>query len=500
LSTSYCLSKSKYLNGLQCPKLLWMSYHAKDQFPPTDPATQAIFDQGNEVTTLAQTLFPGGIEIKGVEDIEAILKKTQELLPQRKPLFEAALSFKNSLARADILVPNKDGSWDLYEVKSSTQVKDIHYEDVAFQKYCYEGAGLKIRKVYLVHINNQYVKNGPIDPAGLLHQEDVTEQAEKLAAQVEERVNEMVRILNQKECPKVAIGPQCSNPYDCSLQDLCWQHIPEDSVFILNRIRSDKAFAFINEGFLRAQDVPIDRLKAATHHIVHRCHSENKIHVDPAAIQAFIAKLQFPIHFIDFETVSPAVPLYDGTRPFQQVPFQFSLHILHGPGEKLEHHAFLAEGTKDPRPEFLKRLKALIGPKGSIVAYNLDFERRCLAESVSAYSEFEDWFTAIEGRLLDLMGPFQKFDYYDPKQLGKYSIKSVYPALIGGSYKEMAISEGGQASREYARVTFADDITEEDRRRIYEGLLEYCKLDTKAMVDILNVLSATHQTTRPFHD
>ncbi len=467
-----------------------MSYHAKDQFPLIDPETQAIFDQGNEVTDLAKTLFPDGVEIEGVEDLEVLIKKTQELLPRRKPLFEAVLRYKNTLARPDILVPNKDGSWDLYEVKSSTQVKDIHYEDVAFQKYCYEGAGLKISKVYLVHINNKYVKNGPIDPVGLLSQVDVTDQAQKLVAQVEKQVNEMVSILNQKECPEIKIGPQCNDPYDCLLQELCWQHIPKDSVFVFNRIRKDKAFAFINEGFLRAQDVPPDRLKAASHQVVHKCHVENKIHIDPVAIQAFIAQLQFPICFIDFETVNPAIPLYDGTRPFQQVPFQFSLHILSGPGKKLEHHAFLSEGTKDPRPEFLKRLRALIAPKGSIVAYNLSFEQGRLEESVEAYPEYADWFSKTVGRLLDLMTPFQKFDYYDPKQFGKYSIKSVYPALVGGSYEGMTISEGGQASREYARVTFANGITEQDRRQVYDGLLEYCKLDTQAMIDILNILKA----------
>lgn len=493
MSAKYCLSKSKYLDGLKCQKLLWMSYHAKDQFPPVDAETQAIFDQGNEVTALARALFPDGLEVEGVEDFQAILKKTQELLPQRKPIFEAALRFKNTFARPDILTPNKDGSWDLYEVKSSTEVKDVHYEDVALQKYCYEGAGLKIRKVYLMYINNKYVKNGPIDPAGLLTQEDVTDQVQKLAAQVEDRVNGMIGILNQKECPEIAIGVQCSNPYDCPLQEICWRHVPEDSVFIFDKIRKDKAFGLINEGFMRAQDVPQERLKSTSHQIVYKCHVENKVHIDSAVIRSFIQQLEYPIHFIDFETIgmNMPIPLYDGTRPYQQVPFQFSVHILHEQGKKLEHHAFLAEGTDNPRPEFLKRLKSLIGPKGSIVAYNLSFERGRLEEAADASPEYKSWFQEIDKRLVDLMLPFQKFDYYDPKQMGKYSIKSVYPALVGGSYEGMSISDGGQASREYARVTFLDGVTAEERRRVYDGLLEYCKLDTQAMIDVLEVLKKT---------
>ena len=235
-------------------------------------------------------------------------------------------------------------------------------------------------------------------------------------------------------------------------------------------------------------DVPPASLKSTSHQVVYKCHVENKIHVDPAAVRAFITQLKFPVHFIDFETVGAAIPLYDGTRPYQQVPFQFSLHILRGPDRELEHHAFLAEGAGDPRPEFLKRLKALIGPKGSIVAYNLSFEQGRLQESVDAYPDYKDWLNGIDGRFLDLMTPFQKFDYYNPKQLGRYSIKSVYPALIGGSYDGMTISDGSQASREYARVTFSDGVPEEDRRLVYDGLLEYCKLDTQAMIDVLDVL------------
>jgi hypothetical protein len=485
----YCLSKSKYLQGLKCYKLLWMSYHAKDKIPPTDAATQAIFDQGHEVTVLAKTLFKDGLDVEG-DDLDVALKNTQTMLLQKKPLFEAALRFKNTVARPDILSPNKDGSWDLYEVKSSTEVKDIYLEDVAFQKYCYEGAGLKIGRVFIVHINNKYVKKGSTEPKGLLLMIDVSAQANLLAASVEGRVNEMVAMLNQKECPKVSIGPHCSEPYDCSLQDFCWQHIPKDSVFILNRIRKDKAFAFINEGIIRAKDIPLERLSSANHKLVHQCHAQNKAHINPVVVQSFVKTLEYPIHFMDFETVGMelAIPRYDGTRPYQQIPFQFSLHVLAEPAKKLEHYAFLAEGLDDPRPEFLKKLKTSIGSKGSIVVYNLTFEKSRLQECAEAYPEYQKWFNEISSRFVDLMGPFQKFDYYDPKQFGRYSIKSVYPALVGGSYDEMEISGGGEASREYARVTFSAGITEEDRKKVYRGLLEYCKLDTEAMASILDIL------------
>lgn len=483
-------SKSRYLEGLQCPKLLWMRCNAKEKFPPVEEDTQAIFDQGNQVTALARTLFLGGIEIEGVADYDSIIRRTQDLLPERVPLFEPAFRVKNLFARPDILFPNKDGSWDIFEVKSSPKVKDVNLHDVAFQTCCYENAGLRIRRAHLVLINADYVRCSSVDAKTLFKIEDVTKLIRPLRKQVEVNVERLLKIREQRVRPDVKIGSQCSNPYVCPLQELCWKHIPEDSVFMYNRIKADKAFGFINEGFLKATDVPAERLTAATHQIVRACHAKKMTHVDLKVIKGFIKSLKFPLYFVDFETLNPAIPLYENSSPFQQVPFQFSLHIWEDWSIKPKHHAFLSEGREDPRPELLKKLQSLIGPKGSIVAFNMSFEIGCLKDSVEVFPEYKNWLKEIEGRFIDLMVPFRRFDYYDPKQMGSYSIKAVYPALVGRSYDNMTISDGGQASREYGRVTFTDGISEKEKRKIYDGLLEYCKLDTQAMVDILKVLKS----------
>jgi polyhydroxyalkanoate synthesis regulator phasin len=482
------LSKTKYIAGLQCPKLLWVYYNAKQEIPEITESQQAIFDQGHLVNEFARRLFPGGSEVPGRTEFDRILKETQKLLPRRPILFEPAFQYKTAYARPDVLKPNKDGSWDIYEVKSSGGAKNIYYLDIAFQKYCYEGAGLKIRRSHIVHINTDYVRRGEIDPEALFTVVDVTKEIQGTAEEIEKNIARMLDIIDKRSRPEIKIGKQCSHPYECPLTDACWEHIPEDSVFILNRIRSDKAFGFINEGFIKATDVPQERLTTLTHQIVSKCHKEKKAHVDQKAIKGLLKQLEFPLYFIDFETVGAAVPLYEGSRPFQQVPFQFSLHVWDGWDKKPVHHAFLAEGRGDPRPEFLKKLRSLIGPKGTVLAYNVDFERRCLKESAEEYPEYQEWFKDVDSRFVDLMVPFRRFDYYDPKQMGRYSIKSVYPALTGGSYKEMEISDGGQASGEYERVTFTDGVSEKEKRRIYDGLLEYCKLDTQAMIDILKVL------------
>jgi len=422
------------------------------------------------------------------DDFEGIIEETRSLLSLKKPLYEAAFKFKRSFARPDILTPNKDGSWDLYEVKSSTSVKEINYADAAFQKYCYEGAGITIRKVYLVYINNEYVKNGPIDPKALFIQEEITEQVESLVGNVENQINRMIDIIKQKECPDIKIGAQCDDPYECPLKIVCWDFLPKESVFILNRIRKNKAFELIDSGITHIKDIPGDYSLSASQRIQFDCHTNGQVKVDSTAIKAFLDELQFPIYFLDFETVGPAVPVYDQSQPYQQVPFQFSLHILPGWDKEASHHAYLAEGQDDPRPELLSKLESLIKDKGSILSYNMSFELARLRESVAVYPKYQEWFVGIEKRFLDLIVPFRKFDYYDPKQMGRTSIKNVFPALTGGTYEGLEIGDGGTASNEYARVMFSDDISPDDKDCVLRGLEEYCKLDTQAMIDILKVL------------
>lgn len=484
----FIISKSRFLDGLKCPKLFWTDFHAKETIPPPDETTQAIFRQGNDVTELARTLFPGGVLVEGWEDYDAMLKKTRELVAERKTIFEGAFRYQNTFARPDVLVPNKDDSWDLYEVKSSTGVDETHLQDVAFQRYCYEGCGLKIRKTFLTYVNNEYIRDGEIEAKELLASQDITAGARDLLPSIPEELARMTRILEEKECPKVKIGMQCKNPYECPLKEACWKFLPEENVFLLNRIAKKKAFALIDSGVLDVKAVPATSIKSLSHRIVQKSHSERKTHKDATAIRDFLGELEFPLHFLDFESVGYAIPYYNQSRPYQQVAFQFSLHILPGWGKPTEHFFFLADGAQDPRPQLLERLKTSIRDTGSILAFNMSFERARLEESVEVYPEYKKWFHGVEKRLVDLMDPFRKFDYYDPKQMGKYSIKNVYPALTGGSYKGLGIEEGGTASREFARVTFGKGVPAEDCARVRKDLEIYCKLDTQAMIDVLDVL------------
>lgn len=484
------ISKSKYLAGRQCDKLLWHYYNAKDRFPPIDDSTQAVFDQGHVVGELAQSLFPGGIEIGGdPKEIRAALESTQEHLPARRPLFEPAFAYKNAFARADILNPVGKNEWDIIEVKSSTSVKDINLYDLALQRYTYEGAGLRIRKCILMHINVEYIRKGEIDAEKLFIQADVTKEVDAILPQIETGLDRMVQLIGQKKSPDVPIGLQCTDPYSCALTDMCWNYLPEDSPLTLYRMRKDKAFELINRGVTSIQKLPHDVKFNDKQRIQVGCAQKKTPYIEKKYIQAFLKSLEYPLYFLDFETIGPAIPLFDDSSPFQQVPFQFSLHVQDKPGSATVHHSFLAEGQSDPRRVFLDRLRAVLGEEGTVIVYNESFELARLDELTELFPAARQWYNRVKKRTVDLLRPFRDFAYYHPDQHGSASIKAVLPALTGKGYDGMAIADGGTASREYMRITFGD-ATQEERLSVQKQLEEYCGLDTEAMVRIVERLGA----------
>lgn len=481
------ISKSKYLSGLQCHKLLWFQYNRPDEIPIPDAGTQAIFDVGHAVGELAQSLFPGGIAIKWDRDAEKMIELTKNLLAERKPIYEAAVKYGSAYAIADILAPVDNNSWDLIEVKSSTTVKDINLPDVAIQSYVCQNSGIKLNKLFLMHINNQYVRQGDIEPDKLFTKEDITEQIQELVSQIEPNLEKMVKIIQSTECPDIKIGPHCSNPYECPLTGVCWAFLPESNVFSLYRGKA-LGFELLQKNVQKLMDIPPGTILSSSQSIQVKCAKTNKPHIDRNGIANFLSTLQYPLYFLDFETIAPAIPFYDGTRPYQNIPFQFSLHIIQKEGAKQEHHSFLAEGKVDPRPEILKELRLLLGNSGAIIAYNAGFETGCLEGSAESYPQYGEWVVRIKQRIIDLLSPFKSFCYYHPEQDGSASLKSVLPALTGKGYEGMEIADGGTASREYARVTFGD-VSEEERQKVRKQLVEYCGQDTEGMIWIVEELT-----------
>lgn len=482
------ISKSRFLRGLQCPKLLWSTYHAKHLFPEVDDALQAVFDQGHEVGALAKRMFPDGIEIDAAPtDFEGAIGLTQKHLPSRRPIFEATVSANGGFARADILDPVGKNEWDIIEVKSTTSLKDAHVPDLAFQAWVFTEAGIKIRRCILCHINNAFVRNGEIDPKEFFTFRDVTAEVAAFSRGIEDHVSQMGKAIRAAKCPDIQIGKQCDSPYTCPLRDNCWSFLPPQNVLDLFDDKKGRGWDLLKRGVLRLAEIPPDYSLSAKQEIQRATAITGKPHVKPIQIQSFLNNLEYPLHFLDFETFSTAIPLIDGTSPYQQIPFQFSLHIVRKAGEKPEHRRFLAEGRNDPRAEFMRELKSSVEPSGSIVVFHASFEKLRLKECAEVLSEYASWVTAINGRIVDLLNPFKAFNFYHPDQCGSASMKLVLPALTGKDYAGLEIQEGAAASREFLRVTFGD-VGESERKRVRRALELYCGQDTEGMVWVLDAL------------
>jgi hypothetical protein len=492
---SFYLSKSKYIQGLQCPKLLWHSVHRPEDFPPTSATTQFKFDQGHEVGELAKTLYPGGIDIPWEPGRRKALELTRAGIQERRPIYEATLCVNRNglelLAKIDILVPAGRNAWDLIEVKSTSSIKEQHIPDAAFQKYLAERVGLKIRNSCIMHLNSEYRFNGRLDPASLFSLADVNLEVEEHLTLVGPNLDRFQELLAEASPPATDIGSHCSSPYECDLSGLCWAHLPEHSVTTLVRGKK-KAWWLYADGITDIRDIPADFPLSANQRIQYDCVTNGCRHVDREGIAAFLNELEYPLYFLDFETFSTPIPFFEGIGPWHQVPFQFSLHIHESEGAPLQHHSFLADlgtGPDDPRPLFLSTLKQLLGDHGSIIAYNASFEATVLRKCAEVYPQYNPWLDSnILPRIRDLITPFRSFFIYDPAQRGSTSIKNVLPAFTKVSYEGMDIQDGQTASIAFLQTCFGC-MNEEEIRRTRTSLESYCSLDTKAMVEVLSILA-----------
>ncbi|MDZ4247240.1 MAG: DUF2779 domain-containing protein, partial [Dehalococcoidia bacterium] len=319
---------------------------------------------------------------------------------------------------------------------------------------------------------------------------DVTGRVLEEGRGIEDRAVEMLEVIAAERCPDVAIGLHCDSFYGCPVES-CRDFLPEDDVFQLYR-GGRQCYDLLERGIFSLKDIPGDFKLDGRQRIQQQCALTGLPHVNPGEIRKFLGSLEYPLYYLDFETFSPAVPLFDGTRPYQGIPFQFSVHVVEKRKARPRHYSFLAEGRKDPRRELLVALERTLGDSGSIVVYNQSFESGVLSDLGGLFPEYHDRMGNMRGRIIDLLAPFRGFDYYHPLQKGSASIKDVLPALTGTSYEGLGINNGEIASSAFLEITFGD-VPDEERRKVRADLEEYCKLDTLGMaliVDKLKELSA----------
>ena len=486
------LSKSKYLNGIQCRRLLWVAVNDAGRIPQPDVAKQYIFDQGHLVGELAHRLYPEGINLDTFS-IAGNLRQTLASLPLRKPLFEAGFSAKRLYCRLDVLNPAGEDEWDIIEVKSTLSAKGEHVLDVEFQRHCCLNAGLKVRNCHIMYLDRDYIKQGGLDPGRLFTSEDVTSKLDTVPGQFEERLAALLAVIDSARCPEVTVGRHCNTPYSCPLQGECWAHMPRHHVMTLyggKKLGED----LIARGILDIGSIPGDVALDAKQQVQKQCVDSNSPHVNTGEIRSFLAGLNYPLYFMDFETLSTAIPLYDGSHPYQTVPFQFSVHSLAAPGAAPLHCSFLAEGPGDPRPTFIAELDKAVGLEGSILVYFAPFEKGVLQELADTFPAYRKRIESIVERIVDLNTPFSNFSCYHPDQLGSASLKQVLPALTGLGYDELEIADGQAAGPKFME-SVSGDIFDEESQKIRADLVAYCGLDTYGMIEIVRRLEQTLQDT-----
>lgn len=478
------LSKSLFMRGLQCHKSLYLfKYHQDLRDKPTEEQ-EALFSAGHEVGKLAQQLFPGGVEIPYEENnYPGQVLKTQEAIKKGiDVIYEATFTFQDIFVKVDILRKNSEG-WEIYEVKSATSLSNIYIDDTAIQYYVLTGAGLTVSRASVVHINNQYVRNGDIEVDKLFSVVDITEAVKEKQPFVSESISEMRGALSSA-IPDIDIGEQCENPYLCDFKGHCWQHIPPHSVFDLGR-RGVNKFNLYRQGIIEMKDIPLGMLNRQQKIQVEAFISKKPL-VVPDEIRKFLDSLHYPMCFLDFETFYSAVPLFDGIRPYQQITFQYSLHSIENEQAELKHSEFLAEKGRDPRPELIARLLDEIPKVACIIVYT-DFESQRLRELAAQFPEHKDRINHLIGNIRDLSAPFRNMNYYHWELNGSYSIKAILPHLVPETnYNGLAISGGTMAKDAYFRIHESDDP--EEIKKLRDDLLEYCRLDTLGMVMILDKL------------
>ncbi|MHB1017567.1 MAG: DUF2779 domain-containing protein [Coriobacteriia bacterium] len=480
------LSKSRFQKGLQCEKALWLSVHRREMVTPPSESQRWIFDQGSEAGALARGLFPGGVEVTEdhLHGSQALTTTARLLAEGTEVLYEPAFAYDGAFARVDILAAADDGRWDLYEVKSSTSVKDVHVTDAAVQAYAVEGSGLTLRTINIVHIDTSYVfGGGPYDLQALFTIKNITEAAREYMQQIPATMLRLQSMLEGAE-PAMRIGSRCTSPYPCDFAEYCHAFLPAAHPLTdLPRIQDPQMHSLLDAGVLSIADVPdhYPGLTVAQREAI-AVVKDGEPHVNQAALEHDLRQLKWPVYHLDFETIAPALPLWPGTRPYQTIPFQYSVHVEHEDG-RLEHREYLHRGSDDPRPEVARRLIADLETSGSVVHYTR-YERTQLAALAGALPEYAPAIAAIVDRLFDLE-PVIRNNTRHPACAGRSSIKVVLPAWCPDcSYAGMAIADGQTASARYLRVVrgVAD---EGEAETTFRDLVDYCGLDTYAMVRLL---------------
>jgi uncharacterized protein DUF2779 len=444
------INKSKFVAGCQCLKRLHLQVHQPELAADPSGAAEAITEQGREVGMLARKLFPGGIEVDGSAGLNQAIRTTRQLLanPKIPAIFEGAFEYEGIIIKTDILHRRKENVWRLVEVKSSSELKDHYVQDVAIQKYVLSGSGLKVASVWLAHINRAYVLTGTaVDPRQLFSFRDLSQRAQNFQPELILRLRSQFHILAMPEAPDVPTGLHCINSVVCEFFNHCNTPKPHDHIGYLPRLHASAMEKLEAMGVQSVQDIPADFELSQIQRRACAAIQTGQPWFSSDLKKEFEA-LKYPLYFMDFETINLAIPRFSGMRPYDHLPFQWSVHLQRQPGGKPEHFEFLAMDNGDLRTPFISSLYEALGDgNGTIVVYNEQFESQRLWELASWLPAYTDPIRVIQRRLWDLL-PVVRNHVYHPAFGGSFSLKAVLPALLPDmTYEGMEVPDGQVVSR-----------------------------------------------------
>jgi hypothetical protein len=488
MSTQY-LTKSRYIAGLQCHRRLWLLVNEPPPYEAPEPGS--TFDMGNEIGRKAHLLFPGGMVVSAEpwEHAKAVAQTARLMADPSVPaIFEAAFEYDNIRIRVDVLKRHADGHWGLIEVKSSTGLKDHYLDDAALQIYVLLGRGLTVTSIESLHVNTAYVR-GPagIDWHRYFTRLDISKEVHDRLVDLPSQLESIRRSLGQSTLPYAKPGKQCSSPYECGYWDQCTQDKPEDWVAKLPRLSARQAEQLEALGIESITQIPADFPLASKQAIIRDAMVSGIPYVAPD-IGRLLHRFGPPAQYLDFEAMAPPIPLYEGTRPYQTLPFQWSLHEMTADGEML-HSEYLADGQSDPRREFAETLiEALDGSDLPIIVYS-PYEQTRLKELAAQFSDLAPQLNSVINRLADLL-PIVRGAVYHPDFEFSNSIKMVAPALAPGfGYDDLEdIANGGAAAAVFLQIASGAISDPDEISRLREAFLAYCHRDTLAMVEVHRAL------------
>lgn len=492
------ITKSEYMMFLKHPAWLWLKKYQKHRLLAIDENTQAQFDTGHEFETYAEQLFPNAIKLgfNNYDEYINLPQRTEVALSKTDTILQGRFEVNNLTCIVDVLTKLDDKSYKLVEIKSSTKVKPEHEYDLAFQVYVLEQCGLKIDVVSVIHVNNEYVRRGEIDPKQLVTESDVTNEVLNLLEVTSQKISEAFLVLEDKSIPD--ISPRYANPLGIigttwfaewlDIYSNLTANLDKYSIYSLAGINSKQISDYEDLGIKLMRDIP-DNQVARERQLNQIIATRNSVRItEKVKIKEFLKTIQYPIYFFDYETLSSIIPPFDGTSPYRDYPFQYSLHILDASDTELRHTEYLHVENSNPMPSLLKKLNEDVGDAGTILVWNMSYEKSCNERMANMYPEHKVFLQKFNERIIDLMTPFSEMWFVDKDFFGSASIKNVLPVLVPElSYKEMDVSDGLKARRMWTQ-TVLEGKNQDNREKIIEDLLKYCTLDTFAMVKIFETL------------